>query len=86
MKNSLKNYYVGKELNFEKRHYSGGGGKYSIHIIEDEDGNLYYDYQDRNGGFDFSDTDCRDKYVSVRCYNAITELILHKDVIFVSFP
>lgn len=81
-KNSLKNYYVGKELNFENRR----GEKYSIHIIEDEDGNLYYDYQDRNGGFDFSDTECRDKYVSVRCYNAITELILNKDVIFGDFP
>ena len=81
---NLDKHYVGKELNFKDRR--GRKGKYSIHIIEDEDGNLYYDYQDRNGGYDLSDTECRDKYVSVRCYNAITELILNKDVIFEDFP
>lgn len=41
--------------------------KYSFFILEDNDGNRYYDF---NGS-----------YISITCYNKITELILNKEVV-----
>lgn len=66
----------------EYGHYSG---KYSIYVLEDQDGNLYYDFHDECGYRFESDDSHKDKYVSVTCYNKITELLLNKEV-YVPMP
>lgn len=65
--------------------YTGGSpaheyrGKFSIYVLEDQDGNLYYDFHELFMGY--ADEKLQNGYVSVTCYNKITELLLNKDVV-----
>ena len=58
--------------------------EYSMYVLEDQEGNLYYDHHDEWGNGEGKESDERrqDKYVSETCYNKIKDLILDKEVVF----
>ena len=59
-------------------------GKFSVYVLEDQDGNLYYDFHELFVGY--ADEKLQNGYVSVTCYNKITELLLNKEVVIRDTP
>lgn len=89
---NYKKYYTKKNRLFgDGLGYSGGNpdpdswsGKFSIYVLEDQDGNLYYDFHELYAGY--ADEKLQNGYVSVTCYNKITELLLNKEVVIRDTP